>query len=85
MVENLMRWFVFSVLVALLPLVLNALIVATDAEPFSLVQLVARGELLIIAAALCAGAIGDLIGRGTQRASAKIVAGGACVMLLFLN
>lgn len=50
-------------------------------------EIIGRGELFIVAAALCAAAIGDLIDKSHSRRVNKIlayIAGGAAVVVLML-
>jgi uncharacterized membrane protein len=60
--EKLVKWFLFSVVVALLPLIFAWLITA----PKGISQAISKGELFIISATICAAAIGDLIGKAKK-------------------
>lgn len=81
---KIIRWLVFSVAIALLPLVANLLKTNTEITPWELSTIIGRGELLLIVAALCATAIGDLVGSTDHLQGWKIVSGGACIVLLLL-
>jgi hypothetical protein len=84
MAEKLVRWLVFSVIFALLPLAFNYLRISIRGTAPTLALLLSRGELLLVCAAIAATAIGELIGSGGERKIAKYVAGGGCVFVLFL-
>ncbi len=45
---------------------------------------VSRGELLIVSAAIAAGAVGELIASGRALAIPKLISGGGCILILFL-
>ena len=84
MTEKLVKWFVFSVVIALLLILFNFLLLLTANAPAGLAQLVGHGELLLIAAGLAARAIGDVIGSGDVRKIPKLIASGAAVIVLVL-
>ena len=84
MTEKLVRWLVFSVAIALLPLAFNGLKVLGRGETLTFVSLCSRGELLLISAAISAAAIGELVGRGGGKAIPKLLAVGSCVIILAL-
>jgi len=79
MSDKLLRWLIFSVLIALCPIVSNALILLTKDADASLAALVGRGELLLIVAGMCARGLGQLVaaGTGTYRKMKLIAAGGS--------
>jgi hypothetical protein len=53
--------------------------------PWDLELVIGNGEVFIIAAALCAGGLGELIGSGENLRTWKIMSGGACVLLLLVS
>lgn len=57
---TLLRWALFSVLFATLPLLANVLGSATEGKSLSVQELAKGGEVLLIAAAVTAAAIGEL-------------------------
>jgi hypothetical protein len=76
------KWFFFSIMFGLLPL-LTAYIKAISVGPsVSFKDLVARGGLLLVAAGLSAGAIGELIASGREYATLKYLAGGPCILIV---
>jgi hypothetical protein len=79
MSEKLLRWFIFSVVISLLPLAFYYVRAMTDGKAVSLPELLARGELLLIAVALAADAIGDLLA-SKSAGMLKTIAGGGCVI-----
>lgn len=74
------RWFFFSILFALIPLVFAFSKVQAVGPEVDLRSLIARGGLLLIAAGLSAGAIGDLLLSGTDWLKTKVSAGGFCAL-----
>lgn len=80
MAEKLVRWFIFSVLIALLPIVFAYWHIATDGKHPNWASIVAHGELMLVSVALAADAIGELIGRGAAKPLKKILAGGGCTI-----
>lgn len=86
--EKLVRWCIFSVLLALVPIAFTALRLSTrtDSPPLaeSVVHVLARGDLLLIAALLSARASGEILGSGASYRVLKLIAnGGATIILLF--
>jgi hypothetical protein len=84
MTERVVRWLIFSVIIALLPLAFNYLRIFIRGTIPSLILLLSHGELLLVSAAIAATAIGELVASGEERKIAKYVAGGGCVSILFL-
>ncbi len=85
MAERLIRWFVFSVLVALLPFVWNWISLVTQEKAATLETMFCRGELFLVSCALCAAALGELIGTGRKFAEFKLLVGFGCLSVLMLN
>lgn len=83
--EKMTRWIIFNVIIALLPLLLNYFIIRTSGRAADMAMLIAKGEILLISAAIAAGAIGELLNGGDGHRIAKYVAGGSCVILLFMT
>src|SRR5712691_3769846 len=83
MAEKLTRWFVFGVVIASLPVLFNVFHVAIRGGAATIDTLTGRGELLLVAAAISAAAVGDLVGSGPNLRPGKILAGGGAVMVLF--
>lgn len=61
--EKLLRWGLFGVCFAVLPIAFNAISAATRNGGFSLESLLSNGELLLISAAVSAASAGELFGR----------------------
>jgi len=64
--QTLVRWSLFSVTIALLPVVLNAFALMTRGQPMSYSAMVGNGELLLVSVAISAGAMGELIAAERQ-------------------
>ena len=83
--EKLIRWFIFSVLSALVPLAIGYLGLRLDRQEPSLERVTARGELLLISSTIASAAVGELIAGGRDRATEKLLAGGSCMLLVLLS
>jgi hypothetical protein len=79
MSERLVRWIVFGVLIALLPIAFRYALESTTGPVPSLAHLLADGELLLISSAIAAGAVGELIGRGRNRLILQLISAGGCI------
>ena len=84
MLEYLIRWIIFSVVIALLPLLFNLLRNIGRGENIGFVRLFSHGELLLVSAAISAGALGQLFGVGSSLSIIKILAGGSCVTIVMV-
>lgn len=85
-VQKLIRWFIFSVAVALLPLIFHALQLITRGKSASLSAVTSHGELLIVSVALAAAAIGNIIGNKNMTLSIpKLLSAGFCMLMLLLS
>lgn len=83
--EKLIRWFIFSVLIALTPLFMSYVGLRLDRKEPSLYLLTARGELLLISTTIASAAVGELLPGGRNQAVFKLVAGGSCMFLILLS
>ncbi len=80
--EGILKWLVFTVAVSLVPFGMVALSLWSGDKPLSLGALWPHGELLLVATALAADGVGDLIPTNPTASRAKIVAAGMCVIIL---
>lgn len=78
--EKLVRWFMFSVLVSLVPLAMTYFGLRLDRRPVHLEMLVGRGELLLISTTLGAAALGELFPGGRENAIGKLLAAGTSLV-----
>ena len=83
--EKLIRWFIFSVLSALVPLAIGYMALTLDRREPSLQMVTARGELLLISSTIASAAVGELIAGGRNKATQKLLAGGSCMLLVLLS
>ena len=84
-ITKLLRWLIFSVIVALLPFIFNSLTLLLNGTFPSIVLVCSNGDLLLVSAAISAAALGELIGNDTNKKKiAKIFAGGGCLAILIL-
>ena len=65
-VERLVHWFIFSVLIALLPILFNTIGLLLDGEPITLGALFGKGELFLIAVAISGRGVGELVVNETR-------------------
>ena len=80
------RWFVFTVIAALVPLVFGLGKLFFQGKPLSLQAISSRGELLLISTGIAGTAIGELIASGTSKQPVpKIVCAGLCFINLSLS
>jgi len=79
--EKIIRWLIFSVLLALMPVGLNCLFTFTVGKVPTLASLFSRGELLLISASIVARAMGELMTAQSNRRISKLIAGGSGVIM----
>ncbi|WP_203915551.1 hypothetical protein [Rhizocola hellebori] len=79
--KKLLLWIIFGVAFALMPVVLSFLNAATRGNAVGYDDLVGRGELLLIAAAVSAATAGDLIAAKTSLESTRIILVGLNLVL----
>lgn len=81
---RLLRWFLFSVIISLVPLIFDGVLLWSRETPSRqiAVAVLAGGELLLISTAIAADAVGDLVGSGSTRTGLKLLVGGTCVISL---
>jgi len=84
-IGKLIGWLKFSVIIALLPIALNALSLGITGQLESFSQLVAHGELLLVATAISAMAMGELFRSGSSLKIFKVMAGGAAIVIIMLS
>ena len=85
MIEKIIKWIVFGVVIALLPLIFRLIcLLVVGAKP-SLVAVTSQGELLLISVCMGAAAIGEIIVCDTNKKNFKILSVGSCVILLILS
>ena len=83
--EKLLRWFLFSVPASLVPLALTYFSHRIDRHAVRLEMLLGRGELLLVTTTLGAAALGELIPASRENAVAKVLAGGASVLMIVIS
>jgi hypothetical protein len=82
--EGFTIWLIFSVLLALAPLLFNAILTFIIGQSPNLVELLRNGELLLIAVAIGADAVGKLVASSESLRLLKIVASGGSIMLIIV-
>ena len=87
MINKLLKWLIFGVLVALLPILFNLLFALTVGAEVTAGRLIGRGELLLIAVGLCSTALGDLVlaehsVRSRFWRGARLILTGTCVVVI---
>ncbi len=83
---KLARWLGFTVLIALAPLLAAFLGLRAYSRPSDLKSIAGRGELLLVAAAIGAAAMGELVPFKTrQRTVPKILVTGLTLVLVLIS
>lgn len=82
--ERLLRWLFFSVGVSLIPLIYRTLKSSSTISWTNFEASISRGELSLITTALCAAAIGELMGTSRSFRFPKLICGAACLSVLML-
>lgn len=85
MAEKLTRWFIFGVVVSLLPFALAYLNLWASKKPAKIEDLLSRGELLLVSTAIGAAAIGELLGVKDTHALGKIIVGGCSFVAVLMQ
>ncbi len=86
MVTRIVRWLVFTVLVALLPFAFFVARAFSHNEPTGWAEIAGGGDLYLLAGAFTASAVGELVGSGSDRWPVrKLAAAGLAVLLLALS
>lgn len=82
MAVKLIKWLFFGVVLSLVPLLATVSLLAAKAtpSPSPFLDTIQKGELLLISAAMCGGAMGDLIGTGRDYLALKLTLGGTAVI-----
>ena len=79
-------WLIFSVTIALMPLIFNAIVLLFLAEPYlTITGILAKGELLIICVAIGSEATGRIISNNKTNQIAQIAAAGGTFLLVLLS
>ncbi len=81
-VQNLTIWVIFSVILALTPLLFNFLLPYIKGGLISYEDVLKKGELLIISVAIGTSAVGQMIGSGSNNKIYKIISAGCCLILV---
>ena len=82
MIECLIQWMIFSVIIALMPLVFNAIRRTMKGQGIDIFEICSEGELLLISAAIAAASLGELFGAENSHNIAKLISGGSCIIIL---
>jgi len=83
--EKIVEWFIFSVLLGLLPIVFSLLRLLTRGDAPSILDLFSHGELLLPAAALSGAAVGNLFSENIRRSIGTLICGGGSVLILAVS
>jgi hypothetical protein len=78
----LLRWLLFSVLIAVLPIGFNGIFMVNRSEPLVWKSLLAHGELYLISVAVTAAALGEMFGReGGKKLTRMCLTGLSCILI----
>jgi hypothetical protein len=81
----LQQWLFFSVIAALLPIVLNAIRAVGNGSALNVYRLIDHGELLLVCSAIAAEAIGDIFVSGKTKSFSRLFSFGTCCLFFFLS
>lgn len=84
MAVKFVRWVLFGVVIALAPLIANYFSLGFAGKNSTIGGVIARGELLLIVSAMCAAAVGELVGSGAAFRTLKVIASGVALVVLVL-
>ena len=84
-INKFVRWLFFGVLASLVPLLCSYLNLVMKHKPTPFDAIMGDGGLLLIISAICAGALGEVIGSGTNAAIFKIISAGCVVLVLLIS
>lgn len=79
---KLLRWYMFSILIGILPLYLKATHLQMQGGSVDLQKLLKDGDLLLLSSAICFSAIGELLGKKEAFSIIKILCGGAALFII---
>jgi hypothetical protein len=79
---ELARFYLFTVCVALVPILFRCLPSPTGQPARTLAEAVAHGELLLVGVAAAATALGEMLGVRTPHDLRHVVAGGSCILIV---
>ena len=85
MMEKIIRWIIYGVAIALLPLIFQLIILIASGAKASLVAVTSQGELLLISVCMVAAAIGEIIICDTNKKKFKMISVGSCLLLLIMS
>jgi hypothetical protein len=80
--KELARFYLFSVCVALVPILIRCLPSPTGHPAPTLAEAVAHGELLLVGVAAAATALGEMLGVRTPHDLRHLLAGGMCTLIV---
>ena len=85
MLKQIIKWMIFSVLLAIVPLVTKWLFHLIAANPTTFDELISHGELLLIGTALAGTALGEVILSHKQPGILTLCCGGGCILILIMG
>lgn len=83
--SKVIRFVIYGVVVALLPIAIKCIHIVMYGEVLTLPAILSNGELLLVTVALTAGGIGEVVSSGESLGATKLLAAGGCVIILVLS
>lgn len=83
--EKLLKWFLFSVAISLLPLGLSSAILFINKLNFNFLNLISRGELQFISTSLLANGFGELLCNNNSGKISRLLLGGTSAILIIFS
>jgi hypothetical protein len=78
-------WLLFNVVVALLPLAFRLLAGKLQRSPWNFERTLYDGDLLLVAGAIAAGAVGEMVATAKRMILSKLVVAALCVLSLMAS
>src|SRR6202007_2501068 len=82
MAERLLKWSIFSITLSLLPLAFTAVQAAVRGKPITLTDVTEKGEVVLVAAVLCATSLGEVFIAKYDGRMARLALGGFAVLII---
>lgn len=82
--RKLIKWLIFSIFLALIPLLAIYLFQRIIHDPIKFEVLVSHGELFLISTAMAAAALGEIITSDKKRGILMICSSGGCLLIVIL-
>ena len=83
--EKITRWLVYGVLISLVPLISRMLLRFLESGEWDPSRPLIGGAMFVVCTGICASAVGELIPGTRGQGIAKLLASGACVVIMLMT